>query len=118
MFEEMSVHSFIRFQNLTNISSVVENNDSSSLFERAERLPANHQNYGIILFETIIYVTLETIGNFLLFCMIMYEKFGMDPKKRTINNQLLSSICAVNIVYNLIVPTIRYINRAIVLISK
>ena len=44
---------------------------------------------------------METLGNYLLFCMVWYEKFGMDSKKRTISNQLLSRMILVLIFYNI-----------------
>ena len=53
----------------------------------------------------LMFVLIETLGNFLLFCMIVYEKFGMDSKKRTLTNQLLSSICWHQIAYNCIITT-------------
>ena len=53
----------------------------------------------------LMFVLIQTLGNFLLFCMIVYEKFGMDSKKRTLTNQLLSSICGHQIAYNCIIPT-------------
>ena len=57
--------------------------------------------YGIQL------LILETIGNFLLLCMISYEKFGLDFQKRTVTNQLLSNICWATILYNIfILPTV------------
>ena len=43
---------------------------------------------------------LETLGNFLLLSLILFEKFGMDPEKRTIINQLLASICWMLITFN------------------
>ena len=46
---------------------------------------------------------LETIGNFLLLCMISYEKFGLDFQKRTVTNQLLSNICWTMILYNIFI---------------
>ena len=50
---------------------------------------------------------LETAGNFLLLCMIRYEKYGMDSKKRTVTNQLLSNLCWTTILYNIfIMPTV------------
>ena len=55
-----------------------------------------------ILFA-IMFMIFETIGNFLLYCMIMYEKYGMDSQKRTVSNQLLSSICCSRILHNFIV---------------
>ena len=55
----------------------------------------------------VMFVIFETIGNFLLFCMIIYEKYGMDSQKRTVTNQLLSSICGSRILHNFIaVPII------------
>ena len=54
------------------------------------------------VFSAIMFIIFETIGNFLLFCMIIYEKYGMDSQKRTITNMLLSSICYILIVHNLI----------------
>ena len=54
------------------------------------------------VFSVIMFIIFETIGNFLLFCMIIYEKYGMDSQKRTITNMLLNSICYILIVHNLI----------------
>ena len=54
------------------------------------------------MFYASLFLILETLGNFLLFCMIIYEKYGMDSQKRTITNQLLSSICWSAIVFNLL----------------
>ena len=39
------------------------------------------------------FILIEVIGNGSLLTMIVYEKYGMDSKKRTVNNQLLSSLC-------------------------
>ena len=55
----------------------------------------------IQVFYALLFVILETVGNFLLFCMIVYEKYGMDAQKRTVTNQLLSSICWCVILYNI-----------------
>ena len=51
----------------------------------------------------IMFLIFETVGNFLLYCMIIYEKYGMDSQKRTVSNQLLSSICCSRILHNFIV---------------
>jgi hypothetical protein len=52
-----------------------------------------------------ITAAVELIGNSLLVVIIMYEKFGMDPQKRTTINQLLSKVCWMLIMTNLtIVP--------------
>ena len=56
---------------------------------------------GLKVFLGILLLIMETIGNYLLFCMVWYEKFGMDSKKRTINNQLLSRMILVLIFYNI-----------------
>jgi hypothetical protein len=48
-----------------------------------------------------ITAAVEIIGNGLLVVIIMYEKFGMDPQKRTTINQLLSKVCCMLIMTNL-----------------
>ena len=61
-------------------------------------------------FYATMFVLLETLGNFLLVCMIIYEKCGMDSQKRDVTNQLLSSICVSRIFHNIIVMPILTIN--------
>ena len=56
---------------------------------------------GLKLFFGSLLLILETLGNYLLFCMLWYEKFGMDSKKRTITNQLLSRMIMARIFFNL-----------------
>ena len=56
---------------------------------------------GLIISYIASMIMLETLGNFLLFCMIWYEKYGMDSKKRTISNQLLSRMIIVLILFNI-----------------
>jgi hypothetical protein len=51
-------------------------------------------------FVLLIFLFVITLGNFLLFCIVVYEKFGMDSQKRTVTNQLLSSICWNQIIFN------------------
>ena len=58
----------------------------------------------------LIFVLSETFGNFLLYCTILYEKFGMDSQKRTVTNQLLSSICWNQIVFNCVFLTLKIID--------
>ena len=41
------------------------------------------------------YLFLLIFGNVALGILIVYEKQGMDPQKRTINNQLLSKTCLI-----------------------
>ena len=57
---------------------------------------------GLITLYIVSLIMLETLGNFLLFCMIWYEKYGMDSKKRTISNQLMSRMLMVLILFNVI----------------
>ena len=47
----------------------------------------------LVVFGVFLFLAIESIGNGLLFVIFYYERFGMDPKKRTVNNQLLSAIC-------------------------
>ena len=59
---------------------------------------------GLVLsFLVILLIILETLGNFLLFCMIWYEKYGMDSKKRTVTNMLLSKIIISQILCNIFI---------------
>ena len=57
---------------------------------------------GLKLFFGSLLLILETLGNYLLFCMLWYEKFGMDSKKRTVTNQLLSRMISTLILFNII----------------
>ena len=54
---------------------------------------------GICCFFTFI---VEIFGNGNLLIMMVYERFGMDPQKRTVNNQLIFNLCVSNIIQNLI----------------
>ena len=56
---------------------------------------------GLKVFLGILLLIMETIGNYLLFCMVWYEKFGMDSKKRTITDQLFSRMILVLILFNI-----------------
>ena len=56
----------------------------------------------IIMFYVFLFLIVEILGNFLLLSMITYEKYGMDSQKRTVTNQLLSSICIGFMIQNVI----------------
>ena len=56
---------------------------------------------GVNMFFGILLLILETLGNYLLFCVVWYEKFGMDSKKRTVTNQLLSRMIFALIFFNI-----------------
>ena len=69
-------------------------------------------------FYVVMFLITLTVGNFLHFCIIIYEKFGMDFQKRTVTNQLLSSICANMIVFNSMFMLIYTIQQTFELKSK
>ena len=54
---------------------------------------------GICCFITLF---VEIFGNGNLLIMMIYERFGMDPQKRTVNNQLIFNLCLSNLIQNLI----------------
>ena len=72
-----------------------------SLFDRKIETKVLSTSPGITIFFGILLLIMETLGNFLLFCMVWYEKFGMDSKKRTITNQLLSRMIVPLILFNI-----------------
>ena len=65
----------------------------------------------MMTFYVILFLIVEIIRNFLLLSMITYEKYGMDSKKRTVTNQLLSSICISFLIHNVIVMPIVMFHR-------
>ena len=69
----------------------------------------DQQSLGIKLFLGILLLIVETLGNYLLFCMVWYEKFGMDSKKRTITNQLLSRMILAMIIFNISIIPLLYV---------
>ena len=50
----------------------------------------------------IIATVVEIFGNGLLILVLVYEKFTMDPQKRTIINQLVSHACLWLLLHNII----------------
>ena len=56
---------------------------------------------GLKVFFGMLLLIMETLGNYLSFCMVWYEKFGMDSKKRTVTNQLLSRLIFALIFFNI-----------------
>ena len=69
----------------------------------------DQQSLGIKLFLGILLVIMETFGNYLLFCMVWYETFGMDSKKRTITNQLFSRMILALIIFNLFIMPMQFV---------
>ena len=83
--------------NLTNHLSIAVH--LISIGKQDGPIPGLHS--GLVILLVILLIILETLGNFLLICMIYYEKNGMDSKKRTITNMLLSRMISVQILYNI-----------------
>ena len=59
----------------------------------------------------LLFLIVEILGNFLLLSMITYEKYGMDSQKRTVTNQLLSSVCVSFLIQNIIAVPILMFER-------
>ena len=65
----------------------------------------------MIVLYVFLFLIVEIPGNLLLLSMISYEKYGMDSQKRTVTNQLLSSICVSFMIQNIIVVPILLLHR-------
>ena len=75
-------------------------------------------NAVMIAFYATFFFILETLGNFLLYCIIIYEKYGMDPQKRTATNMLLSNVITVQMLFNLLIMPITTFHRIFGPLSK
>ena len=76
--------------------------ENVSLDEHSINVNSTAPSAGMMMFYVFLFLIVEILGNFLLLSMIIYEKYGMDSKKRTVTNQLLSSICVSFIIHNVI----------------
>ena len=65
----------------------------------------------MMTFYIFLFLFVELLGNVLLLSMITYEKYGMDPQKRTVTNKLLSSICISCMVQNVVAMPIALFHR-------
>ena len=72
-----------------------------ALFDKKIEKKLMSTGLGLTVSFGALLLILETFGNFLLFCMVWYEKFGMDLKKRTVTNQLLSIMILTLIFFNI-----------------
>ena len=72
----------------------------------------------LIAFYATLFVIIESLGNFLLFCMVTYEKYGMDPQKRTLTNQLLSKMILVQILFNIFIMPLYTLDQIFTFQSK
>ena len=96
------------------ISLAMTNNFSNHLCIIVHLIPPKKYegpipHLGLVILFVILLTVLETLGNFLLLCIICYEKYGMDSKKRTVTNMLLSRMIFVQILCNIFttpLPTI------------
>ena len=90
----------------------IENRNFVGNFSPFLNLPQEHQlntqedRRVLLTLHVVLLVMVETLGNFLLFCMISYEIYGMDPQKRTVTNQLLSKMIIVQILFNIFIMPI------------
>ena len=76
--------------------------ENVSLDEHSINVSSPAPSAAMMTFYIFLFLIVEILGNFLLLSMITYEKYGMDPQKRTVTNQLLTSICISFIIHNVI----------------
>ena len=93
------------FLQLTEFENGLPNNQTMtlefSLLDGKIGKQSTSTSLGLKVFFGVLLLILETLGNYLLFCMVWYEKFGMDSKKRTITNQLLTRMLLAHILFNI-----------------
>ena len=65
----------------------------------------------MMVLYVFLFLIVEIPGNLLLLSMIYYEKYGMDSQKRTVTNKLLTSICVIFLLQNVIVMPILMFHR-------
>ena len=85
--------------------------ENVSLDEHSINMSIPAPSAEIMMFYVFLFLIVEILGNFLLLSMIVYEKYGMDSQKRTVTNQLLSSICVSLIIQNVIAMPIIMLHR-------
>ena len=85
--------------------------ENVSLDEHSMNVSSPGPFAAMMTFYIFLFLIVEILGNFLLLSIITYEKYGMDSKKRTVTNQLLSSICISLIMHNLIAMPILMLHR-------
>ena len=118
MSADQSLDFEIQIFESNNRSEFVENFGNAINFvalPRKKHVPLQPET---IVFYVVFLVLLETVGNFLLYCMIVYEKYGMDTQKRTLTNQLLSMMILVQIFCNVFIMPIYVIYHIFGLHSK
>ena len=58
------------------------------------------------IISLLVWLTYEFLSNTLLGFVIMFEKYGGDPLKRSIINQLITQLCFVTILNNIVPSTL------------
>ena len=73
-------------------------------------LYANTIEYKEAIICISIAIIISILGNGLLSLIIVYEKFTMDPQKRTVINQLVSHACQLLLIHNFVgIPLMTYV---------
>ena len=85
--------------------------ENVSLDEHSMNVSSPAPFAAMMTFYIFLFLIVEILGNFLLLSIITYEKYGMDSQKRTVTNQLLSSICVSFIMHNIIAMPILMLHR-------
>ena len=115
---DQSLEFVIQIFESNNRSEFVENfGNAINFVTEPRKMPVPLQSETIV-FYVVFLVMLETVGNFLLYCIIVYEKYGMDTQKRTLTNQLLSRMILVQIFFNIFIIPIYVIYHIFGLHSK
>ena len=82
-----------------NISKGLENLEFFN-FEQDLELVIASRHWIEWIWDVFWLLLIEVVGNACVFATLSYERFGMDPQKRTIINQLLSQMCRIVIALN------------------
>ena len=109
IFKEFNV-SHEAHNNEVNESSITEIFSYQNPYHSYRKI-ANSWPLWVLVLSFLLFI--EIIGNLFLFTNFAYEKFGMDPKKRTIINQLFSQLVITIICFNItVLPIIsmRFLN--------
>ena len=85
--------------------------ENVSLDEHSMNVSSPKPSAEMMTLYIFLFLIVEILGNFLLLSMITYEKYGMDPQKRTVTNKLLSSICISCMVQNVVAMPIALFHR-------
>ena len=73
-------------------------------------LNSNRIEYEEAIICIAIAIFISILGNGLLSLIIIYEKYTMDPQKRTVINQLVSHACQLLLIHNFVgIPLMTYV---------